>query len=543
MARLFPKARLGGLRWAIALLGALAIIAATTGGSSAAPWRPLTRAVTAKGTLAPESNLPSGSKWSFDGSTGGWVAFNGASLADVSSPVQAGTGALSVTNNGGSTVNEWVGSGGNRSSWTAATGNQTYTASAFLRAGSTGRTVGALLVFYDANGSQLASASGQTTADAAGTWTSIHPVVAVAPANSAFVALGLAFYGTAAGEVHYVDSASLTATTGEPRALVGTLHTNGNKLVDGTDNPVTLRGVFAGFSNLSAAKVPSDAVIGGIQRWRANLVRVPLAESLWLNTCPTGTATNDPAYPSAIDAEVQSITGRGMVALLALQNNVISPCGASFQHRMADANYSIPFWQQVASRYKSNGLVAFDLYNEPHVDTGAIWRNGGMVTEGTVSFNAAGMQQMLDAIRATGATNVVTVSGNNYAGDPSPVFQGYGVSGINIVYALHAYTCPHDNDPSCPTNPANQTQHIDSRWSQIAQYFPVVVTEFGFPDRSNGSYNDSVIRYAESQGWGWSTFMFVPVAPNGPFDLNVDSGPNFEPQPSAMPVLAGLTAN
>jgi hypothetical protein len=306
---------------------------------------------------------------------------------------------------------------------------------------------------------------------------------------------------------------------------------------------VTPRGVYAAWSNVSTAKVPNDAAIAGIQRWRANLVRVPLAESLWLNTCPSGTATNDPAYPSAIDAEVQSITGRGMVALLDLHHNVITPCGTSSQHRMADATYSIPFWQQVADRYKSNGLVAFDLYNEPHVDTGAVWRNGGMVTEGTVTFNAAGMQQMLDTVRSTGATNVVTVSGNNYAGDPSPIFQGYGVSGTNIVYALHAYTCPHDNTPSCTADPFNRTQRIDGRWTRVGAYFPVLITEFGFPNPSNARYNDSVIRYAESQGWGWSAFQVVTTAPDGPFDLNADAGPNWEPRASGMPVLAGMTAD
>ena len=524
------------IRLASVLLSVCAVLAATITVNSAGK--------TSSAAAGPTTdNLLVGPKGNFDGSTGGWVAYNGASLADVSNPVQAGTGALSVTNATASTLDEWLGSGGDPSSWTPAVPNQTYTSNAFVRAAATGRTVGSLLAFYNSNGAQLGSAFGQATVDASGSWTPIHPAVAVAPAATAYVAFGLVFYGTAAGEVHYVDSASVTATIGSARALVGPIHTSGNTVVDATGSPVTLRGVFAGWSNVSTAKVPSDDVIGGIQHWRANLVRVPLAESLWLNTCPTGTATNDPAYPSAIDAEIQSITGRGMVALLALQNNVISPCGTSTQHRMADANYSIPFWQQVASRYKSNGLVAFDLYNEPHVDSGAVWRNGGMVTEAAGTFNAAGMQQMLDTIRSTGADNVVTVSGNNYAGDPSPIFQGYGVSGTNVVYALHAYTCPHDNDPSCPTKPANQTQHIDPRWTRVAVYFPIAVTEFGFPNTSNSTYNDSVIRYAESQGWGWSAFQVVAAAPDGPFDLNADSGPNWEPRASGMPVLAGMTAD
>src|SRR5947199_111790 len=111
----------------------------------------------------------------------------------------------------------------------------------------------------------------------------------------------------------------------------------------------------------------------------------------------------DPSYASKVDNAVSWITGRGMVALLDLHYNPIVPCGHVGLHEMADAPNSINFWEQVAARYKSNPLVAFDLYNEPNNIPDSVWLNGGQASEGRTVFNAAGMQQMYDAIRGQGA--------------------------------------------------------------------------------------------------------------------------------------------
>src|SRR5579884_3313777 len=98
----------------------------------------------------------------------------------------------------------------------------------------------------------------------------------------------------------------------------------------------------------------------------ANFVRVPLSESLWVNTCSRSHPSNDTSYPSKVDSEVNSITSRHMVALLDLHESVMSQCGSQGLQPMADAKFAPSFWGAVASRYAKNPLVAFDLYNEPH---------------------------------------------------------------------------------------------------------------------------------------------------------------------------------
>jgi hypothetical protein len=468
------------------------------------------------------------------------VAFtSGAALGTVSSPVQSGTGALSVTNGSTGPTDIWFGSGSGPSSLTQAVGNATYSSSIVVRAASTGRTVAPFLAFYNSAGNMLSSAWGQSVTDGSAGWR-VMQVVGLAPPTTAYVGLGGVIYATAAGEVHYFDTASLTATTGSASAVAGPLSTKGNQIVDATGQPVVFRGVHAERGEWSTAGLPSDAFIAGLQRWRANFVRIPLAENLWLNTCPTGTATNDPAYPAAVDRVVQSITSRGMVALLDLHFNVIAPCGTSTQHDMADAQYSLPFWSQLASRYKSNPRVVFDLYNEPHDIPDAVWLSGGPVNEAGTTFVAAGMQQMFDTVRGQGAANLVLVGGQGWASGPASVM----VSGTNVANSAHVYTCPNSPPPApCNFSSPYDPSPLMNGWLNRSQTSPIVVTEFGWPDRSNPIYNQNVISYAEAHGWGWTAFAWATDYAGGDFSLLADIGPNYQPSPSGMPVLSGLAKN
>ena len=73
---------------------------------------------------------------------------------------------------------------------------------------------------------------------------------------------------------------------------------------------------------------------------------------------------------------------------------------------------------------------------------------------------------------------------------------------------------------------------------------PMMVTEFGWPDPSNGTYNQNVINWAESKGVGWSSYDWAQEgSPGTPsFGFLADQSV-FEPAASGMPVLAQLTRN
>jgi hypothetical protein len=184
--------------------------------------------------------------------------------------------------------------------------------------------------------------------------------------------------------------------------------------------------------------------------------------------------------------------------------------------------------------------VVFDLYNEPHNVADQVWLNGGTAWNGLVPYGVAGMQQLYSSVRATGANNLVIVSGNNWANSlPSTL-----VSGSNIAYGVHVYTCPQAPPPSSScsgSNPYDPSPMLQP-WVAPSATVPVIVSEFGWPTNSNSTYNAAVIAFAQAHGWGWNAFAWSLNAPWGLLATDPAGGP-YEPAVSGMPVLAALAAS
>jgi endoglucanase len=112
---------------------------------------------------------------------------------------------------------------------------------------------------------------------------------------------------------------------------------------------------------------------------------------------------------------------------------------------MPDAE-SVIFWQQVASIYKNYSNVLFELYNEPHPPNWYCWASPCTITDNTYSndchctkrltFLGVGMQALVNAVRKTGATNLVLVAGMDWGFDLSQVGR-YSIKGSNLVYDTH----------------------------------------------------------------------------------------------------------
>lgn len=313
---------------------------------------------------------------------------------------------------------------------------------------------------------------------------------------------------------------------------MGPLSTSGNQIIDGNGVPLTLRGVaimrMTTDSTLAGADVLSDASYDAMQRWGVNHVRIFLGQHFWLQSCQ-----GVPTYPTDVDAIVEAITGRGMVAMLSLHKL----CRIQDNWKMADVR-SIDFWREVAERYRSNPLVAFDLYNEPHDISWSQWRNGGTLGDGT---KVVGMQTMYDTVRETGAQNLVFVSGNDWA--TKPPSDTYLLSGYNIVYGTHRYTCTRYPPPQCtvsdPYDPAPPGKRLN-RWVSLLEKLPVQITEFGWPAQNSATYNRNVINWAESHGIGWTAFCWS--GSNAGCSLIKDTI-GYEPTVSGGPVRDGVALN
>jgi hypothetical protein len=334
--------------------------------------------------------------------------------------------------------------------------------------------------------------------------------------------------------------------------LSGPLHTAGNKIYDASNQPVQLRGLERVILRATAV---TENEIDHARQWGANIIRLTVSEDEWMHWCPV--TSYNLGYAAGVDQVVNWVTSRGMVALVELIENPRFTCdpNSDSAQKMAAFPGSVIFWKNVAQHYKDNPLVAFDLYNEPHDITPDVWLRGGAVTDGLITWQAAGMQQLYDGVRSTGAQNLVFVSGYGWASNPPTTL----VSGNNIVYAAHVYVCPHDPPPNCLTttkvgpfglvslqtpvlNPYDPTPIMD-RWTTLAGTSPLVVTEFGWPDSNSGTYNANLIAAANQRGWGWIAYAW-PGSVNGKFNLlaNWGADANYDPNPAGVPVKDGLSA-
>ena len=514
----------------LAMLGAFA----SADGTGSAPTSP-------SGSAA--QNLLTPSQTGFNGTTGGWVGSN-AILSSVPT-----SGAISSALNVTATATSWV------AAWSAFQGSGTptpvtpgrkYVGDTTVDVSDQSPSIGDALVFFNSAGTVLTAVWGQAATPPASSWTILPEVVAMAPSSAASVALGVMAWTAKTGQDFLVQSPVLTLVTSPATSpsVVGPLHTSGNRIVQANGQPVTLRGlVMPGLEQsgtLAGTGVSRQAVIEA-KDWGANFVRVPLGEQFWLPSNCDYVA----GYVATVDQVVNWITSLGMVALLDLHTNTVGSCTARAPHDMADEAQAPAFWSEVASRYGNpnspeyNPLVAFDLYNEPHDISDAVWLNGGNVIEiPSGLYQTAGMQQLYNTVRAAGSANLVFISGNNWASTPPPTL----VSGTNIVYAVHYYTCPSVPLSSCTnSNPYDPAQDMN-QWAPLSATEPIVVTEFGWPSQQSGTYNANVIDYAFSHGWGWSGFAWEDRHNPTPWDLNVSwlGDGTAEPSPSGMPVLLAL---
>jgi hypothetical protein len=213
------------------------------------------------------------------------------------------------------------------------------------------------------------------------------------------------------------------------------------------------------------------------------------------------------------------------------------------QQDMADA-HSVTFWTQLATKYKNNPNVLFELYNEPKIggympssanwDT---WLNGG----NSSGYTVVGMQKLYDTVRATGANNLVIIGGLAWAYDLTGV-SSHAVNGTGIIYNTHPYKS------STNSNPAGWTNYFGS----LTAMYPVIATEYG--DTSNSqptacdpTFDSSFIPYANGKASGsnptnpmsWTAWAFYNANCNFP-SLLQDT--QFNPNATGKVVEAALTA-
>jgi endoglucanase len=393
--------------------------------------------------------------------------------------------------------------------------------------GSTGTFTLALASAPSANVTVSVAASGNTGLTASPTSLTFTPSN-YATAQTVTVTANSSGTGTTTFTVSASGYTSKTITASEVTSSGGgtgpapQLHVSGNKLVDQNGNQVVLHGVdrsgteYACVQGNGIFDGPNDqASITAMKSWGpVNAVRVPLNEACWNAESYVDSAYAGTNYINAIKAYVSLLNSNGIVAILDLHwtdglytgnSSGCSSAEATCQKPMPDAAEAIPFWTSVANTFKGNDAVIFDLFNEPYASraTGSTttgwqcWENGG--TCSGISYQVAGMQQMVNAVRSAGANNVLMLGGEEYANDLTDWLQYEPTDpDHNLVASFHSYNFNTCSSQSCWT----------SEVAPVIASVPVIAGEIGENDCAGG-YIDSLTNWLESENtsflaWAWN---------------------------------------
>jgi len=310
------------------------------------------------------------------------------------------------------------------------------------------------------------------------------------------------------------------------------------------------------------------AATGMVSDWHANVVRIPLNEDCWLNVPSNNPPlTGGSTYTSAIVNFVNTANANGLVAEvdlhvgagpeLAVDSNPScdtgsNPCGVDSFPAM-DTNYSLEFWQSVATTFATNPAVIFNLTNEPEFpgdgsngesESGdwTCYLNGGCNTSICAvngcqgpngsgnTWNVEGVASVVTAIRnaeaaAHGVTHVIIIAGLNYSNQLNDwlTYVPKYVSDKQIAAGIHLYYDLVCTASSC----------WNSTWTPILKAgYPVVIDETGELTKKNGGHGctgtdtNSMVTWANGQSpqvgyWFWA-FNKLSCA-NGPGLLSSDT--------------------
>jgi len=280
---------------------------------------------------------------------------------------------------------------------------------------------------------------------------------------------------------------------------------SGNTLVNSNGQAVQLLGVnrsgteYACIQGWGVFDGPNDAAsVNAIASWRTNAGRVPLNEDCWLAINGAPAAYSGTAYRQAIQSYVTILNQKGLYAILELHWSAPGTQKATGQQPMPDRDHSVTFWSQVAAAFKGNDAVLLEPYNEPYPDNNSdtlaawkCWRDGG--TCPGQSFQAAGMQEIVTAIRATGATNVILLGGVQYSNALSQWLTYMPSDPLhNLAASWHIYNFNVCSGTTCWNTTAGA----------VAAVVPVVATEIG-TDNCSTTFMNSLMGWLDAHNSGY----------------------------------------
>ena len=324
------------------------------------------------------------------------------------------------------------------------------------------------------------------------------------------------------------------------------LHVSGNQLVNAAGQRVVLYGVNRSGGEYSCVKGngvwdgPMDqAAVAAIKSWHVDAVRVPLNEACWNGQRYVNPADAGQNYQQAVAAYVRLLNQNGLVAILDLQwsdGAYTGPAGscrsvkALCEKAMPDQAQAIPFWTSVARTFADHDAVIFDLFSEPFPEAAdhgnetaawRCWRDGGSACA-EITYPVAGMQSLVDAIRSTGANNVLMLSGLDFANDLTQ-WLAYEPADPdhNLVASWHGYSFNSCRTESCWNNEV----------APVMAKVPVIAAEIG-DNTCSGGFLDTVMSWLDARASGYLAWAWNA-------DFECASGPSLIKSYTGTPTVVG----
>jgi len=301
-------------------------------------------------------------------------------------------------------------------------------------------------------------------------------------------------------------SAQTAAVQAQPAAAAG-LHVSGNLLLDASGNVVRLHGVnysgpeYACIQGWGIFDGPSDdTMISVMATWNVNVVHVGLNEDCVLGINGVQAAYGGANYMNAIVGFVNRLHAHGMYAELSVMWAAPGTQKALGHPQILDQDHSPAALAAIANAFKNDPKTFIGLQSEPHDITWSCWKNGG--SSCSVGYAALGMQAALTAVRNTGATNVVTASGIDWANTMTQWLANKPSDPLGQLMAeAHVYGKNYCASVSC----------FDTNYAPVAASVPLVFGETGetYDDSSCGSTNISTfMNWADAHGVGYEAWTW-----------------------------------
>ena len=299
--------------------------------------------------------------------------------------------------------------------------------------------------------------------------------------------------------------------------VTGRPYVVGNRIYDGSGNPIIFRGTHIS-SALDVAHPESNEVLATQHlnsqfftvlhdTWNMNAVRIATSDWLW--------DADKLGYIAKLQQVANEANQAGLYVIFSLHED--DKTGLPFPPNNVNmpSPKAVEYWTAVASTFKDNPMVIFDVFNEPREAglnryklTDADWQywlHGGTRNGRTV----VGMQDLVNAIRSTGAQQIVIVEafenwfatiGNNFVQDQE------------VVYSVHQYFQPSIRTIST----------WDQKFGKLSLTKPMYIGEWAlqpnpaFPSRCIDLAYDqttqllqSFLTYMEQHYVSWTAYAFL----------------------------------